>query len=290
MEFTVNMILDFSSSQPSLLQSINNLVSNVVNNAIVRTLGSPNLLGVSGFMFDILDDEEITAECDITDHYVEANYAIQDHIALRPIRFTLRAYVGELSENVQQSLQNLYSNAQGIATLGGILPGFNAQDAQFYSNIQSTATQTVNAINSVASLGALFGLTSTTATKQQSAFQFFLNMRNSRQLCTVETPFAVFENMAIERIVALQNGNNRYIGEFTITFKEIKTVQSISLSSPIASTASANSGSISNTDTVASNRVGDMLQADNPVNLGTIAGQDTSFSSMQAGFANQVGL
>ena len=281
------MILDFSSSQPTLLQGIQNLASSVVSQAIVRPLGSPNLLGVSGFMFDILDDEEITCDADITDHVVEANFSIQDHIALRPVRFTLRAYAAEQTDNIQQAIENLFLNAVGLQSLNGLLPSYNPQDAQFYSGIATIAQQSINAVNSVSSIAQLFGLISTTATKQQSAFQYFFQMQQTRQLCQVETPFAVFDSMAIERIVALQSGSNRYIGDFTITFKQIKTVQSISISNPIASVTSSNTGTIANINPLSSGRAYDMQQADSPFNLGTLSGSEDSFSTLANSFSGQ---
>lgn len=46
--------------------------------------------------FDYLEDETLTTEASITDNYVESNYSIQDHIAIKPKIYRLRGCVGEI--------------------------------------------------------------------------------------------------------------------------------------------------------------------------------------------------
>lgn len=46
--------------------------------------------------FDYIDDESCTVEAAITDNFVETNYALQDHIAIKPKIYRLRGCVGEL--------------------------------------------------------------------------------------------------------------------------------------------------------------------------------------------------
>ena len=47
-------------------------------------------LGIGGLAFDIFEEHKVELQSDITDHYVEDNTAIQDQIANRPLKFTLR--------------------------------------------------------------------------------------------------------------------------------------------------------------------------------------------------------
>ncbi len=242
------MSLDFNyaANSPNLIQNAQNLVSSVVNQFIVRPLGAPNIIGISGFIFDVLDDEEVIIDSDITDHYVESNYAIQDHIALKPVRFTLRGYVAELVDDLPNSLASIYNRVKGLQTLGGLAPQFNTQDSQFYSQVNDTVQKVTNVINQAKSAYQLFGDSSTTSNKQQKVYQYFFNMWKTRQLCKVETPFAVFDNMAIESIRAIQSGSTRFISDFTITFKQILTVNSIVLTPSVGSLLSQNLGSVSN--------------------------------------------
>lgn len=47
------------------------------------------------YFFDVLQSDELNAESDITDHYVENNTAVQDHVSLKPLEFTVRGLIGE---------------------------------------------------------------------------------------------------------------------------------------------------------------------------------------------------
>ena len=80
------------SDQPSIYAAITTLD----NKAIVRPNNPP--AGIAGFLFDLQADDEIHLQSDITDHYVEDNTAIQDHIALRPEEITLKGLVAELTD------------------------------------------------------------------------------------------------------------------------------------------------------------------------------------------------
>lgn len=63
--------------------------------ALVRPNNPPE--GIAGFLFDIVGDETIDLESEITDHFVENNTAIQDQIALRPEIITVSGIVAELT-------------------------------------------------------------------------------------------------------------------------------------------------------------------------------------------------
>lgn len=223
--------LDFSGSQ-GLIKNVGNLVSNVVNQFIVRPTGDPNKVGISGFVFDILDDEEVMMDSDITDHYVEDNYAVEDHIALRPIRFTLRGYIGELTDIFPNTFLSILTNIQSLSSIGSFLPAFTSQATQFYASIADKASQVGQIINQAKNLYDIFKFKSTNATKQQNAFQYFYVLRESRQLCDVETPFMLFKNMAIESVRALQKGDTKFITDFSITFKQIRTVSTVTYRNP----------------------------------------------------------
>lgn len=266
----MSLNFNYASGQGNILQDAKNLASSVVNQFIVRPLGSPNIIGVSGFVFDILDDEEISIDSDITDHYVEANYAVQDHIALRPVRFTLRGFVAEVVDDAPNALASIYSRIKGLESLGGLAPEFNVQDAQFYATVNDTVQKVTNVINQAKSIYQLFGDSSTTDNKQQKVFQYFYNMWKTRQLCQVETPFMVFDNMAIESVRALQSGASRFVSDFNITFKQIIQISSITFSTNIGSLLSQNLGSISSAPLLGSGVFQQVIST--PVNLGTDAG------------------
>jgi len=280
----MSLNLNFASKKPNLVQNAANLLSSVVNQAIVRPLGMPNVVGVSGFVMDILDDEEISLDSDITDHYVEQNYAIQDHIALRPVRFSLKGLVGEQVDTIPNSLASIFTQVTGLSTLGGLTPQFNIQDAQFYAKVNDVVQLGTNVLKQVKNVFQLFDQSSTTTNKQQTVYQFFYNMWKTRQLCSVETPFAVFENMAIESVRAYQSGDTNLISEFVVTFKQIQTTSTTVFSGNTSSIVAQNLGSISNLPREAGGRFEQMTSQ--PVSLGTDPGKSNDSNGNLISVAN----
>jgi hypothetical protein len=186
---------------------------------------------VSGFIFDIIATEEFSLDSDITDHYTENNSAIQDHIALRPEKFMLSGYVGELTNNFTNFLLNILTEAQSFGTVLGLAPQFSIQATQVYNQIAAVTSSVAAVVNQAQNIYSLFTGVSTTANKQQNAFQYFYNLWLSRQLCEVETPWGILQNMAIENVRVKQDENTRIISDFTVTFKAIRFANTLSLTS-----------------------------------------------------------
>lgn len=209
------------------LKSLPDLVKNVVNQTIVTIPGlggkfdPGNRIGVSGFVFDIVAKESIVLESDITDHWLEDNTAVQDHIALRPIRFTLTGYVGEIRDIFQGSFLSVLTTLQSFGTVAGLAPSFSAQAAQVYGKVASVASKVGNVYNQAKNVYDVFFGSNTTANRQQEAFQYFEKLWESRILCQVETPYGVLDNMAIESVQAMQDEDTRQISNFSVTFKKI---------------------------------------------------------------------
>ena len=53
-------------------------------------------VGSAIFFFAYLTDEGVSMQADITDNFVETNYAVQDHIALKPRIIHLKGLIGEV--------------------------------------------------------------------------------------------------------------------------------------------------------------------------------------------------
>jgi hypothetical protein len=60
-------------------------------------------------------------------------------------------------------------------------------------------------------------------TKQARAFAYFYQLQKARQLCTVETPWGIFNDMAILTVRATQDDESKFRSTFAITFKRIRT-------------------------------------------------------------------
>lgn len=66
-------------------------------------------------------------------------------------------------------------------------------------------------------------------TRQSSAFLYFYALWRGRQLFSVETPWGIWTNMAIQSIRAQQRAESRSVTDFTITFKKVRIAQTVSV-------------------------------------------------------------
>ena len=90
-----------------------------------------NDFGLGGYVFTLQGEDTATLSSDITDHYTEDNKAVQDHIAIKPKRITLRGYVGELIYNASgQSPTILQTVTQKLTQLSAFLPALSASATQ----------------------------------------------------------------------------------------------------------------------------------------------------------------
>ena len=175
-----------------------------------------------GFVFHIVSDEVITLQSDITDHYVETNTARQDHIALKPKKFTVSGYIGEQNDVVTSSaLQTAKKVLNKLNVMSYYTPELTiaAQRAynlasQSYSLFEKvvTAYQVANGV--------------TVQTKQEKAYSDLEKYWNQRMLFFVATPFGQFSDMAIESLTATQSENSKHIADFSITFKQVRFTSS----------------------------------------------------------------
>lgn len=195
-------------------------------------------------LFNYEGEQTTLLESDITDHYVEDNSAVQDQISLKPEVITTHGFIGELNDVVPDLLKLVKFAADKLTTVVAYQPKLTttaelvyAEAFQLYqvaSNVINTAVNTWAAVGNAITgsdgqsvIGAN-GLTIATAqNKQQTAFQQFYGYWKNRTLFTVQTPWAVFQNMAIRSLRAIQDAETRVITDFEITFKMIRNVATI---------------------------------------------------------------
>lgn len=187
------------------------------------------------FLFNYYGEQTVTLESDITDHYIEDNTALQDQISLKPILITGQGYIGELTDITPEALEPLRTAAEKLQTLVAYTPQLTvtAQLAyntafQTYQVLQLAANTAVSAWTAVASNtpGLVNSLSKfANQNKQQQAFLLFQGYWASRTLFTIQTPWAVFKNCAIQTLRAVQDQDTRVITDFEVTFKEIKIAQ-----------------------------------------------------------------
>lgn len=186
--------------------------------------------GVDGFIFDIYGDETVNLTSEITDHTIEDNSQIQDHITLKPKKITLRGYVGEVVyRNTNLFTDTAQKLNKKLSILDVFAPTLASQAQQTITTIANKANMFVDTVKEAvnANAGAWYFIEGSPLfqTKQEQAFQYFSKLWESKVLVSVQTPFEFFNNMAIESVVALQREDSQHISDFSITLKQIKKAQ-----------------------------------------------------------------
>lgn len=220
-----------SSAVSNTISSVQNYVNGVSNKFILNPHG---MKGIAGFVFDYEGDDQISLEADITDHFSEDNGSIQDHIALKPYRVTLRGFVSELilpatSQGFFGALTTLQSKMGTVnAYLGKYTPQalqkLQGQASKAVSQVQNYANTAAQYLNQAKNVAGLFGGGTGAPTKQQQAFVALASLRDQRQIFNVLTPWSLMPGMAIETLVFLQAKDSKSRSDITVTMKQMRFV------------------------------------------------------------------
>lgn len=188
-------------------------------------------------LFHYEGEQTATIESDITDHFIEDNTAIADQIALKPEMITTHGFIGELNDIAPKALLPLQFLADKLTVVSAYTPVISetaliayTQAFQLYQVAANVSNVAVSAWNSLSGSGGenVVGSTGLTGnsknqSKQQVAFQQFYGYWRNRTLFTIQTPWAVFQNMAIKSLRAIQSAETNVITDFEVTFKMIRT-------------------------------------------------------------------
>lgn len=217
-------------------------IQNSFNKYIVRPI---NNFGLAGFIFDVEDDTTLSLSSDITDHYTEDNAAVQDHWAIKPVKLTLKNYVGELvyrtNDEGERPEQQL---AQKLTVLNNYLPQISraAEQVKKLLDPVNINFNTISALTTTTGAN-LWGLTKNinpAQSRQERAFRFFEALQEQKILVSVQTPYKYLASMAIESVTAKQAGESKDISNFSITLKQIRTVSTRRIQNPQLSSVGPN--------------------------------------------------
>lgn len=173
------------------------------------------------FLFHYEGEQTVSLESDVTNHYVEDNTVVNDHIALRPEMVTTHGFIGELNNVVPKALVPLKIAAEKLGVISAYTPALSTTallalaEAQFlYQTAASAANSAASVVNAINK--------KPTQNKQQQAFQKFYAYWQNRMLFTVQTPWAIFPNMVIKNLRAVQDPETNVITDFEITFQRMR--------------------------------------------------------------------
>ena len=248
---------------------------NTLNSTINSLFNQPPTL-----LFHYEGEQTATFESDITDHFIETNDFINDHIALKPGVITTQGFIGELNDiPPNTALQLLQITANSLVSIASYAPGLSVTALEAYNEAFSAYQAASNAVvqaqsayNSIS--GGSTGETVITAgqitsrvsaqNKQQTMFQQLFAYQQARILFTIQTPWAVFTNCAIQSLKAVQDPDTQVITDFNVTFKQMRFVSDLL---PV------------NTSNIATGRLSGQSQV--PVNNGTSSPGTASVSLSQ---------
>lgn len=213
--------------------------------------GTPSILPQPpSFLFNYEGEQTAELSSDITDHYIEDNTAVQDQIALRPVRITTKGFISELNDVVPSFLKPLKIIQQKLIAVQAYTPGLSETATLAYNQAfqaYQIATNIANAAVSAwtSAFGGNEDLLSgdiddvagssfpnqvipkiTNRNKQQTAFMFFYGYWIKRTWFTIQTPWAMFKNMAIEQVKPIQSEDTKTFTTFECKFKQMRTAQS----------------------------------------------------------------
>lgn len=248
-----------------------------------------NAFGMGGLVFNVQGEDTAILSADITDHYSEDNKALQDHMAIRPVRITLKGYVGEVIYNLptdSQSNTPLQQVTQNLTTISAYLPQFSAAAQQIQQTVQNplesdfTLAQGANIYSLVKNAIGAFGPLS----DQQAAYQYFKACQSQAILMGVQTPWEFLPNMAVETIVAVQSEDTIFITEFTVTFKQLRIAQTQTATTPLSGTG----GQLAPGGIVSQGAAA--LQSELPTNNGIVPGIALPYSGLPSAQASIVSV
>lgn len=272
---------------------------NSLQSALQQFIVAPmNAFGMGGFVFDIQDESMAVLQADITDHYTEDNKALQDHIAIKPRRITLRGYVGELvyQQPGSGSDSTLQQVTQKLTILDAFLPKLSDAAVQAQSIISGDTSPAIsletltNALPVAANIYSLvkntLGVIDSPTQRQQAAYQYFAGCQSAQILMGIQTPWEFLANMAVETITAIQPAESIFLTDFIVVFKQIRIADSLSLTvTPLSGTGGATvnpSGAINGQGAYAA-------QIAPQAKIGTIVGADASEVNLSNPLNNPLG-
>lgn len=189
--------------------------------------------GIINLKLDIVGDETLTADCDVTDHYTEENKSYQDQISIKPKIYTVNGEVGELVwYQKDSSSQVLGQVAQRLEGVVSFLPISSKSFSQFKNNAMKAMQWVDTASNALSKVSNLMstafnlgnGKNTRSVTNQEQAYEYLVSFRDNRTLLKIKTPWGILENYVITNLKFNQPKETKDKSYISISFKEIRLV------------------------------------------------------------------
>ena len=181
--------------------------------------------------FGVCTNNNLSLKSEITNHYTEENYWINDHWAVTPPQYTLSGLIGEVVYTVPDGWANKVESLYGVTGLGALsvispkLGSYTSGVLNITRKVQSVVQKYANiAKNTIKQVGNLLTKGKYKNTNQRKVLDELETLMNNRTLCTVYTPYGIYKNLAIIAINIRQGQNTKFISEVEITFQKWRSV------------------------------------------------------------------
>lgn len=200
-----------------------------------KTIAPNGVRQIGPFAFDYEGDDNVRQDSEITDHFVEDNTAVQDHIGIKPVIVTLKGSVSEVvfGRSVSTAILSALTSVENAlsrvsAYTGSYTPGVTQTLLTAITQTQSVAIQIEQAASRTAQIANFFF---PQGTKQQQAYATLSSLQLARVIFTVYTPFQVFSNMAIESFDITQPEKTKTMANIVVKMKQLQFTNDISQAS-----------------------------------------------------------
>lgn len=210
-----------------MVVSARGMLDTLTNKFILKPV---NAAGIGGFVFDYEGETQLLIDSEISDHYTEQNAFINDQVAQKPQRITLRGFVGEHVDNsnagVVGALNALQSKLTQLpAITGKYTPAVVQQIAAGVTSVTSTVNKIDDAIGRAQNAIGLFDSSAASPTRQQKAYKQLYTLWANNTVFTLVTPYNYFSSVMIERVIMVQPEETKDWSEFAVTVKEVRFLQ-----------------------------------------------------------------
>jgi hypothetical protein len=222
----------------------------LVGSTLALVKGNQGVKGINNFLFHIPQSEELTLSAQITDHYVQDNFAGQDHVICEPLRIRLVGIIAELIYEKDRIEAYLDQVLDRLGPLGVLNPSMSQTATQYLSQYNRTKQAVTQAFDMLKKTGNQL-LGKDTLNKQQEAFEtlykWFVQRSmpgypKSAELLSVETPWHTFNNMAIETVTFSQDESTKDMSTVEVTLKQIRMLKVASRTGTLVGRAMSGAG------------------------------------------------
>ena len=245
------------------------------------TVSSP-VNGIEGVTFTLTRNHEVSLSSSITDYPVEDGNYTENVVSVFPEQVKITGMVAEIAYTQDPVRQVLDTLSSSLVPVGAFAPSFSnltqrvidqvekiyGEATKLYENIQKAATLAAYGMSllgfneTAASLLGISGVNFNSYTQQEKTYLYLELCWKSRRLMTLETPWRYFDNMVIESMKVVQDGDSKYNSEFEVSFKRIvapnsRQTESTKLRAGRSAAGSSTSNDPGNGATIETNGKGD---------------------------------